>query len=154
MQRANRASDELLRRSSLAARPRQWVLTAMDVLPSDVFDDRVLGALPALILAPFIGSFLGVVIERVDRPQSILWARSVCPHCETMLSPRDLVPIFSWLVARGRCRHCGKPLGFSYPVVELAALGVAFWSATLSTGAAAWASDILGWMLLALAVID
>lgn len=126
----------------------------MDVLPSDVFDQNVLEALPALIIAPFIGSFLGVVIERVDRPRSILWGRSACPHCKTVLAPRDLVPLASWLLARGRCRHCGKPLGFFYPGIELAALAVALWSATLATGLAAWASDLLGWTLLALAVID
>jgi leader peptidase (prepilin peptidase)/N-methyltransferase len=126
----------------------------MDVLPSDVLDHEVLGALCALVIAPFVGSFLGVVIERVDTPRRILWGRSACPHCETVLAPRDLVPLASWLLARGRCRHCGKPLGLFYPVIELAALGVALWSGALTTGMAAWASDILGWMLLALAVVD
>ena len=126
----------------------------MDVLPSDVFGQRVLGALPALIIAPFIGSFLGVVITRVETPRTILWGRSACPHCETVLAPRDLVPVASWLLTRGRCRHCGKPLGFFYPAIELAALAVALWSASVAVGSAAWASDILGWILLALAVID
>src|SRR5579864_3669743 len=126
----------------------------MDVLPSGVFDQRVIGGLPALIIAPFIGSFLGGVITRAEIPQTILWGRSACPHCQTALAPRDLVPLVSWLLARGRCRHCGKPLGFFYPTIELAALAVALWSAALTTGPAAWASDLLGWTLLALAVID
>jgi leader peptidase (prepilin peptidase) / N-methyltransferase len=126
----------------------------MDVLPSGVFDQRVLGALPALVFAPFIGSFLGVVITRAETPQTILWGRSACRHCQTVLAPRDLVPVASWLLTRGRCRHCGKPLGSFYPTIELAALGVALWSAALTTGPAAWASDLLGWTLLALAVID
>jgi len=65
-----------------------------------------------------------------------------------------LVPLASWLLTRGRCRHCGKPVGLFYPMIELAALGVAAWSATLTTGTAAWASDILGWTLLTLAVTD
>src|SRR5690242_7924979 len=112
----------------------------MDILPFDVFDHQVFGALPSLVVAPFIGSFLGVVIERVDTPQRILWGRSTCPHCQAVLASRDLVPLASWLLARGRCRHCGKPLGFFYPAVELAALGVALWSATQTTDAAAWAS--------------
>lgn len=146
--------DELLRRFNHAARSRNWLLMAMDVPPSYVFDYRAFDTLPALLVAPFVGSFLGVVIERVDTPQSILWGRSACPHCGTVLAPRDLVPLASWLLARGRCRHCGKPLGLFYPVIELAALGVALWSATLTAGAAAWASDILGWTVLALAVID
>jgi leader peptidase (prepilin peptidase)/N-methyltransferase len=112
------------------------------------------GPLWPLIAAPFVGSFLGVIIHRVDMPRTILWGRSACPHCQTVLRPRDLVPVLSWLLARGRCRHCGKALGLFYPMIELAALAVAVWSASLASGAAAWVSDLLGWTLLALAVID
>lgn len=126
----------------------------MDILPSCVIDHRMFSTLTAFVIAPFIGSFLGVVIERVDAPRSILWGRSACPHCQAMLAPRDLVPLASWLLRRGRCRHCGKRLGFFYPLIELAALGVAMWSGALATGSAAWAGDLLGWTLLALAVID
>ncbi len=126
----------------------------MDVLPSDVLDLRLFGVPLAILIAPFIGSFLGVVIDRAEAPRSILWGRSACPHCERVLALRDLVPLASWLLTRGRCRHCGKSLGFFYPAIELAALGVALWSAALITGPAAFASDLLGWALLALAVID
>ena len=127
----------------------------MDVLPSTIFDLEVLSALLWPILAaPFIGSFLGVVISRVEAPRDILWGRSACPHCGVRLAPRDLVPVVSWIAARGCCRHCTHALGLFYPAVELAALAIALWSAFLATGAAAWVSDLLGWALLALAVID
>jgi leader peptidase (prepilin peptidase)/N-methyltransferase len=127
----------------------------MDVLPSDTFATEVFAApLWPLIAAPFVGSFLGVIINRVERPRTILWGRSACPHCLTVLRPPDLVPVLSWLMARGRCRHCGKALGLFYPMIELAALAVAVWSASVASGAAAWVSDLLGWTLLALAVID
>jgi leader peptidase (prepilin peptidase) / N-methyltransferase len=126
----------------------------MDVLPSYIFDQEVFSWLLALVIAPFIGSFLGVIIDRVETPQTILWGRSACPHCQARLATRDLVPLASWLMTGGRCRHCGKRLGIFYPLIELAALGVALWSGALAAGNAAWAGDLLGWTLLALAVID
>lgn len=107
-----------------------------------------------ILAAPFIGSFLGVVITRVDAPQSILWGRSACPSCHQPLAARDLVPLLSWLAGRGRCRFCGAAVGAFYPAIELAALAVAVWSVVLAAGWLAWASCFLGWTLLALGVID
>lgn len=117
---------------------------------------RALGAtsLLPLIAAPFIGSFLGVVASRFHAPRTILWARSACPRCDERLGIRDLVPLASWLGLRGRCRHCGEPIGAFYPAIELAALGLAAWSVMLASGWLVWVSCLLGWTLLALAVID
>ena len=55
---------------------------------------------------------------------------------------------------RGRCRHCHARISFFYPAIELAALGVAIWSAYLFSGIALWASCGLGWTLIALAATD
>ncbi len=108
-----------------------------------------------VIAAPFIGSFLGVVVMRARAPSSILFGRSLCPACGERLSPLDLVPLASWLALKGRCRHCGSEIGAFYPAMELAALGVALWSAALAaTSGLLWASCVLGWMLLCLATID
>jgi len=107
-----------------------------------------------VIAAPFVGSFLGVVVSRSRAPRSILVGRSACEHCGAKLAPRDLVPVLSWLAARGRCRYCDAPLGLFYPGIELAALAIALWSAALTSGWLVWASCLLGWPLLALAVID
>lgn len=104
--------------------------------------------------APFVGSFLGVLIKRLPSGQPVVLARSVCPHCRRALAPRDLIPIVSWLAARGRCRHCGRRIGAFYPAVELAALLVALWSLAVLPGWLAWAGAVLGWTLLALAWID
>lgn len=104
--------------------------------------------------APFIGSFLGVVASRFRVPQTILWGRSACPRCGERLGIRDLVPLASWLGLRGRCRHCGRPISAFYPAIELAAFGLAVWSVMLASGWVVWASCLLGWTLLALAVID
>jgi leader peptidase (prepilin peptidase)/N-methyltransferase len=107
-----------------------------------------------VILAPFIGSFVGVLATRVDAPASIVTGRSACPHCGTRLGVRDLVPLLSWIAARGRCRHCGHALSWFYPGIELAAVGVAAWAATVTDGPALWISCALGWALLALALTD
>lgn len=110
-------------------------------------------ALPVLV-APFVGSFLGVLVRRFDAPVSILLGRSACPDCGATLGPKDLVPIASWLAARGRCRHCGHPIPGFYPAIELAAIVPAAWAASLMAGWDLWVACALGWMLLALAWID
>src|SRR5204862_1391134 len=74
-----------------------------------------------LIAAPVIGSFIGVLIRRLPNGQPILWSRSKCDGCGAALTARDLVPIISWMLARGRCRRCGRRLGWFYPAVEIAA---------------------------------
>jgi leader peptidase (prepilin peptidase)/N-methyltransferase len=66
-----------------------------------------------------IGSFLNVVVWRVPRGESIVQPPSHCPRCNTQLNARDNVPVLSWLLLRGRCRHCGEPISARYPLVEL-----------------------------------
>jgi leader peptidase (prepilin peptidase)/N-methyltransferase len=66
-----------------------------------------------------IGSFLNVVIHRVPRGESVVSPRSRCPGCGTEIAARDNIPVVSWLLLRGRCRHCGEPISARYPLVEL-----------------------------------
>jgi leader peptidase (prepilin peptidase) / N-methyltransferase len=108
----------------------------------------------AVLAAPFIGSFLGVVVQRLPDGRPIARARSHCEGCGTTLAVRDLVPLFSWLAAGGRCRYCGCRLSWFYPGVELAALTVALISVSIDSGAGAWLDCVLGWWLLALGWID
>jgi leader peptidase (prepilin peptidase) / N-methyltransferase len=107
-----------------------------------------------LLLAPFVGSFLGVLIRRLPEGRPIVRGRSHCEWCSARLTPRDLVPLISWLVARGRCRHCGHWLGWFYPGVELAALAVAAIALAIDGAEQAWLDCLLGWWLLALGWID
>jgi leader peptidase (prepilin peptidase)/N-methyltransferase len=67
-----------------------------------------------------IGSFLTVVVDRVPRGASVVAPPSACGACGMRLGPRDLVPVVSWLVLRGRCRGCGQQIGVEPLVVELA----------------------------------
>jgi leader peptidase (prepilin peptidase)/N-methyltransferase len=71
------------------------------------------------VVGAVVGSFLNVVIHRLPRRESLVHPRSRCPGCGTQIAGYDNVPIISWLVLRGRCRHCGEPISPRYPVVEL-----------------------------------
>jgi leader peptidase (prepilin peptidase) / N-methyltransferase len=66
-----------------------------------------------------LGSFLNVVIHRLPRGESLVHPRSRCPHCGTQIAGYDNIPIVSWLLLRGRCRHCRAPISPRYPAVEL-----------------------------------
>lgn len=107
-----------------------------------------------LVLSPLIGSFAGVVACRWPEGRSIVLGRSRCPDCRHPLSARSLVPIVSWLAQAARCRHCGRPISVFYPMVELAAFGIALWAVLVFDGELAVASAMLGWLLLILALID
>ena len=108
----------------------------------------------ALLMAPFAGSFLGLVADRLPRGEDVVWGRSRCEACGRALQPRDLVPVLSylWLGARARC--CEAPIPMALPAIELAALAVAASAAWIADGALFLASLALGWTLLCLAAID
>ena|SRR5215469_10584233 len=107
----------------------------------------------AIIASPVVGSFLGVVIERLPARRPFLWGRSYCDACGHALGPLDLVPFASWIASRGRCRHCAARLSVFYPLIEFGAVLVAIWSALTTSGWRMLASCALGWALLVIAVI-
>ncbi len=65
------------------------------------------------------GSFLNVCISRIPHDLSIVSPPSFCPRCQAPIRWRDNIPLLSWIVLRGRCRECGKPISLRYPAVEL-----------------------------------
>jgi leader peptidase (prepilin peptidase)/N-methyltransferase len=75
----------------------------------------------AFLLGLVIGSFLNVVIARLPRGESIVSPPSRCARCGKRIRPWDNVPVLSFLLLRGRCRDCRKPISWRYPVVELSA---------------------------------
>jgi len=80
-----------------------------------------------------IGSFLGVVVDRLPKNESVLKGRSHCDYCKKSLGPLDLVPVFSFLFLGGKCRYCHRSLSIFYPVIELLT-GVLFILVALQTG--------------------
>jgi leader peptidase (prepilin peptidase) / N-methyltransferase len=125
-----------------------------------------------------IGSFLNVVILRLPARLDALWqqeARDVlglegvaeplppgivresshCPHCKHRLAIYDNIPLFGWLLLRGRCRYCHAPISVQYPLVELLTAvlsAIVVWKFGLTW--AALAGLFLTWALVALSGID
>jgi leader peptidase (prepilin peptidase) / N-methyltransferase len=85
---------------------------------------RACAAVVSGVVGGSIGSFLNVVVYRVPRAMSVVRPRSHCPRCGTELGNAENVPVLSWLILRGRCRHCHEPISPRYPIVELATLGL------------------------------
>jgi len=79
----------------------------------------VVAVLASGLAGLLIGSFLNVVAWRLPRGESLMRPGSACPVCRAPIKPYDNVPVLSWLVLRGRCRHCGARISGRYPAVEL-----------------------------------
>ncbi len=79
----------------------------------------------SFIIGLIIGSFINVVIYRL--PKSIMGEpislsnpnRSFCPECKHSLSIIELIPLLSYLLQRGKCKHCKQPISIQYPIIEL-----------------------------------
>lgn len=76
--------------------------------------------LSAGLFGLLFGSFLNVCIYRVPRDLSIAWPGSSCPSCGSPIAWYDNLPVLSFLILRGRCRKCAKPIGYRYLAVEVA----------------------------------
>jgi len=72
----------------------------------------------AFLFGLLIGSFLNVCISRLPESLSIVKPRSRCPRCLAPISFYDNVPLLSFMILRGRCRHCSLPIPWRYPAVE------------------------------------
>jgi leader peptidase (prepilin peptidase)/N-methyltransferase len=102
-----------------------------------------------------IGSFLNVVIWRVPRKESIVKPPSHCPGCDAKILNRDNIPVFSWLLLRGKCRNCGTTISARYPLIEL--FTAVLFVAVGARFAHSWALPaylVLGAALVALSAID
>ena len=80
--------------------------------------------LAAFFLGLLLGSFLNVCISRLPQGQSIVQPRSHCPACQTTIRWHDNIPLLSWILLARRCRACGRPIPWRYPLVEL---GTGLW---------------------------
>ena len=84
------------------------------------------------LLGLSVGSFLNVVIHRLETKEPIIKSRSRCPKCGTVLKWFDLIPLVSFIWRKGRCGYCNKKISWQYPLVELAT-GLLFLFVILNT---------------------
>ncbi len=131
----------------------------------------------ATLLGLFVGSFLNVVIHRLPKMMERDWhaqaaelrgeevparerfnlatPRSRCPHCGHPISALENIPLISYLLLRGRCRHCSAGISKRYPIVEgFTALLSGFAAWHFGFGPAALGALLFLWALVALAFID
>ncbi|MCB1953309.1 MAG: prepilin peptidase [Rhodocyclaceae bacterium] len=129
------------------------------------------------LLGLFVGSFLNVVIHRLPTMMENEWAqqaaemrgeevpptarfnlatpRSRCPHCGTQVTAIDNIPVLSYLVLRGRCRHCKAPISRRYPSVEIATAALSALVAWKFGNSVATVGALLFvWAMIALTFID
>lgn len=127
------------------------------------------------VLGLIVGSFVNVVIVRLPprlmhawqmiaethpdtdapTPPGLIWPRSRCPQCEHTIAWHDNIPIVSWCLLQGRCRHCRGAIGWRYPIVELiAAVAAVVVVAQWGLGWPTLAALGLTWTLIAASAID
>ena len=95
------------------------------IISEPIFDHQLLEIIIVVFGGLVFGSFASAITYRV--PRNLPWAtkgksehglRSACPHCKTLLKPRDLIPILSWVLSKGRCRYCDAAIPKTYPICE------------------------------------
>ncbi len=135
---------------------------------------RILGTTLAGLLGLAFGSFLNVCLSRWPQGESVIWPRSHCRNCGRTLAGWENIPVLSWIILGGRCRTCKAPIGWRYPLVELA-IGALwayrFWSSTAGIVASlfgvvpephfsfwyfvpVFGEMLLLWLLVGLAILD
>ena len=72
-----------------------------------------------LVLGLTVGSFINVFIDRSILKESLLYPPSHCDHCKEKLKIRNLIPVISYIIQKGKCSYCHKKLSIQYPIVEL-----------------------------------
>ena len=107
-------------------------------------------AVMVFVYGLLVGSFLNAWVWRLHTHRKVSKGRSMCPHCKTPLRWYELIPVFSWLALRGKCRTCHKPISWQYPAVELAnaAVWVSLFLFLNPANILEWVS-FLAWLALA-----
>ncbi len=98
-----------------------------------------------------VGSFDNVAIYRIPEGKSLWGPRSFCPRCGTTIAWYDNIPLLSYFLLRRRCRHCGEPISWRYPLVELVS-GLLFLAVFAKLGFG-WEAELLPYLFMVTVLI-
>lgn len=116
--------------------------------------DPWIGGAVGCVLGAIIGSFLATLLVRLPEKRGALGGRSVCDGCGKVLQPLNLVPILSFILARGRCRTCRAPIPPAHLGMELAAAATGAIAFVAQPMPLALVSAGFGWWMLLLLALD
>lgn len=116
--------------------------------------DAVVWPVGLALLGAIIGSFLATIVTRWPQDRSAMRGRSACDECGRTVRARDLVPLLSALMLRGRCRDCGAPIDRRHWQIELGCAAIGAVSGFAAPGLIGAAGAVFGWLLLTLAALD
>lgn len=102
----------------MSLKPLSFLKRGSDIQKNLLLDSPYFGVL-FFVVGLTIGSFLNVCIYRIPRKRSLVLPRSFCPACNTLVRWYDNIPVFSYLLLRGRCRTCSASISIRYPLVEV-----------------------------------
>lgn len=112
-------------------------------------------ALFVVLISPAIGSFLGVLVDRLPRGEDVVWQPSTCRTCGIRLRVSNLIPVVSFIICRGRCRSCNGAIPAWHLYIEIAAIGLGLIAALVGGSALAIAGTAAFlWLLLGLGLAD
>ncbi|MGN7999901.1 prepilin peptidase [Sphingomonas sp. 22176] len=106
------------------------------------------------LLGAVFGSFIATLAIRWPEGRGIARGRSACDFCGATLGAAELVPVLSYLVQRGRCRHCAGHIAPSHWMTEVVGLAIGVIAGIVAPGLEGAAGAVFGWLLLALAALD
>jgi leader peptidase (prepilin peptidase) / N-methyltransferase len=98
-----------------------------------------------------VGSFDNVAIYRIPEDKSLWAPRSFCPTCGNTIAWYDNIPLLSFIILRGRCRHCGEHISWRYPLVELLS-GLLFLAVFAKVGYQ-WTAELLPYLFMVTVLI-
>lgn len=106
------------------------------------------------LLGAIIGSFLATLVIRWPQGRSVVSGHSHCDSCDHRLKIRDLIPLFSFVIEKGRCRYCRAAINPRHIYIELGCAAIGGVALALSPDITGLSGAAFGWTLLALAVLD
>ena len=107
-----------------------------------------------MLLGLIVGSFVGALVVRWPQGRSVVTGRSRCDACDRPLRARDMVPLLSFALLRGRCRDCGGAIDRQHPAIEAIGGAIGLAAGWAVGGPWAVAGAAFGWLLLALGALD